>query len=72
MNKKKRKLKWKNVIIILIVTALIITLIISIFNIVKWKMDSNKINEEITNIQEDIENTEIIEPVEELTKENPY
>ena len=47
MNKKKRKLKWKNVIIILMVTALIITLIISIFNIVKWKMDSNKTNEEI-------------------------
>lgn len=73
MNKKKRKLKWMNVIIILIVTALIITLIISIFNIVKWKMDSNKTNEEITNILEDIdidvdevedtENTEIIEPV---------
>ena len=80
MNKKKRKLKWKNVIIILIVTALIITLIISIFNIVKWKIDSNKTNEEITNIQEDIdvdevedtENTEIIEPVEEPPKENPY
>lgn len=80
MNKKKRKLKWKNVIIILIVTTLIITLIISIFNIVKWKMDSNKTNEEITNIQEDIdvdevedtENTEIIEPVEEPSKENPY
>ena len=80
MNKKKRKLKWKNIIIILIVTALIITLIISIFNIVKWKMDSNKTNEEITNIQEDIdvdevedtENTEIIEPVEEPPKENPY
>lgn len=35
MNKKKRKFKWKNVIIILMVTALIITLIISIFNIVK-------------------------------------
>lgn len=80
MNKKKRKLKWKNVIIILIVTALILTLIISIFNIVKWKIDSNKTNEEITNIQEDIdvdevedtENTEIIEPVEEPPKENPY
>ena len=80
MNKKKRKLKWKNIIIILIVTALIITLIISIFNIVKWKMDSNKTNEEITNIQEDIdvdevedtENTEIIETVEEPPKENPY
>ena len=80
MNKKKRKLKWKNIIIILIVTALIITLIISIFNIVKWKIDSNKTSEEITNIQEDIdvdevedtENTEIIEPVEEPPKENPY
>ena len=80
MNKKKRELKLKNIIIILIVTALIITLIISIFNIVKWKMDSNKTNEEITNIQEDIdvdevedtENTEIIEPVEEPPKENPY
>ena len=47
MNKKKRKLKWKNVIIILIVTALILTLIISIFNIVKWEMDSNKTNKEI-------------------------
>ena len=47
MNKKKRKLKWKNVIIILMVTALIITLIISIFNIVKWEMDSNKTNKEI-------------------------
>ena len=80
MNKMKRKLKWKTVIIILIVTALIITLIISIFNIVKWKIDSNKTSEEITNIQEDIdvdevedtENTEIIEPVEEPPKENPY
>ena len=80
MNKKKRKLKWKNVIIILIVTALIITLIISILNIIKWKIDSNKTNEEITNIQEDIdvdevedtENTEIIKPVAEPPKENPY
>ena len=80
MNKKKRKLKWKNVIIILIVTVLIITLIISIFNIVKWKIDSNKTNEEITNVQEDIdvdevedtENTDIIEPAEEPLKESPY
>ena len=80
MNKKNRKFKWENIIIILIVTALIVTLIISIFNIVKWKMNSNKTNEEITNIQEEInveevedtENTEIIEPVEEQPKENPY
>lgn len=80
MNKKNRKFKWENIIIILIVTALIVTLIISIFNIVKWKMNSNKTNEEITNIQEEIdveevedtENTEIIEPVEKQPKENPY
>ena len=80
MKKRKRKLKWKNIILILIIITFIVTLIISIFNIVKWKMDSNKTNDEITNIQEnvdveevpDTENTEIIEPVEEVPEENPY
>lgn len=80
MKKRKRKLKWKNIILILVIITFIVTLIISIFNIVKWKMDSNKTNDEITNIQEnvdveevqDTENTEIIEPVEEVPKENPY
>lgn len=80
MKKIKRNLKWKNIILILVITTFIVTLIISIFNIVKWKMDSNKTNDEITNIQEnvdveevqDTENTEIIEPVEEVPEENPY
>ena len=80
MKKRKRKLKWKNIILILVIITFIVTLIISIFNIVKWKMDSNKTNDEITNIQEnvdveevqDTENTEIIEQAEELPKENPY
>lgn len=80
MKKRKRKLKWKNIILILVIITFIVTLIISIFNIVKWKMDSNKTNDEITNIQEnvdveevqDTENTEIIEPVEEVPEENPY
>lgn len=80
MKKRKRKLKWKSIILILVIITFIVTLILSIFNIVKWKMDSNKTNDEITNIQEnvdveevqDTENTEIIEPVEEVPEENPY
>lgn len=80
MKKRKIKIKWKNIILILIIIASTITLLISIFNIIKWKIDSNKTNYEITNIQENInveeiqdtENTEIIEPVIEVPKENPY
>ena len=80
MKRRKIKIKWKNIIPILIIITSIITLLISIFNIIKWKIDSNKTNYEITNIQENInveeiqdtENTEIIEPVIEVPKENPY
>ena len=80
MKKRKRKMKWENIIFILVFTTFVITLAISVFNIVKWKIDSNKTNEEITNIQEnvdvedvqDTENTEIIEPGEEISEENPY
>lgn len=80
MKRRKIKIKWKNIILILIIITSSITLLISIFNIIKWKIDSNKTNYEITNIQENInveeiqdtENTEIIEPVIEVPKENPY
>ena len=80
MKRRKIKIKWKNIILILIIITSIITLLISIFNIIKWKIDSNKTNYEITNIQENInveeiqdtENTEIIEPIIEVPKENPY
>lgn len=80
MKRRKIKIKWKNIIPILIIITSSITLLISIFNIIKWKIDSNKTNYEITNIQENInveeiqdtENTEIIEPVIEVQKENPY
>ena len=80
MKRRKIKIKWKNIILILIIITSSITLLISIFNIIKWKIDSNKTNYEITNIQENInveeiqdtENTEIIEPVIEVSKENPY
>lgn len=80
MKRRKIKIKWKNIILILIIITSSITLLISIFNIIKWKIDSNKTNYEITNIQENInveeiqdtKNTEIIEPVIEVPKENPY
>lgn len=80
MIRRKIKIKWKNIILILIIITSSITLLISIFNIIKWKIDSNKTNYEITNIQENInveeiqdtENTEIIEPIIEVPKENPY
>lgn len=48
----KIKLKWKNIILILMFLILFITLNISIYNIIKWKLDSNKTNEEINTIQE--------------------
>ena len=76
----KIKLKWKNIILILIFLILFITLNISIYNIIKWKLDSNKTNEEINIIQEnanieevqDNKGTEIIKQAEKIPKENPY
>lgn len=56
------------------------TLIFSLFNIIKWKLDSNKTSDQIDNIQEntvvqekeDTPETEIVEQEEEIPKENPY
>lgn len=77
---KKIKLTWKNIILILIFLILFITLNISIYNIIKWKLDSNKTNEEINTIQEntnieevkDNKGTEIIKQEKKIPKENPY
>lgn len=76
----KIKLKWKNIILILIFLIVFITLNISIYNIIKWKLDSNKTNEEINTIQEnanieevqDNKGTEIIKQAKKIPKENPY
>jgi len=75
----KRKLKWKNIIIIFILILSIILFITSIINFINWKLDSKKIDnqikelEKITNIEEikDNENTEIIEQ-DNIKKDNPY
>ena len=57
-----------------------ITLVYSIYNIIVWRLDSNKTNTQIEEIQEEIpiieiednDNTEIIEQEEEIPKSNPY
>ena len=80
MKRKRRRIKWKNVIIALIMLICIITLCISIINIIKWKKDSNKTNNQIDKIQEvtsinevkDTEDIEIIEQEEEIEETDPY
>ena len=79
--KKKRRIKWKNVFLALFILILIITLIISSINIIRWLIDSKNTKDEIINIEketsiveiEDSNNTEVIntEP-EKIEKENPY
>ncbi len=73
--KKKRKM-----IIFLIMLIFLSIFIFSLIKIIKWKIDSNKTNKEITSIQKNIvveeikdsEETEIIETTEEIEEENPY
>lgn len=76
---KKKKIKWFNLIVFIILILFITCLIISMFNITKWIIDKknidNQINQivEITTVEEieDNENTEII-GTEEVPKSNPY
>ena len=83
MIKKKRRLKWKNIIAFSLIVIFLITLIISTIDIIKWKLDSNKTDKQIKEIQEIIEieeviedditeEVEIIEQVEEIPQVNPY
>ena len=77
--KKRKKIKWKNIIIILIFLCCSFGLIFSIVNIIKWNLDSNNTDKQITDIQEtvdinevdDTDSTEIIEQIEE-DKADPY
>ena len=77
---KKRKLKWFNIIIFITTIILLITIYISLKNIISWYIDSKKTNNELTKINEEIiindiidnNNTTIIPPVEHLEETNPY
>lgn len=78
--KKKIKIKWFNIIILSTIMAAIIIIILLSLKTVKWKIDSNRLKEQINNINEiikpvdikDTNETEIIKPTEEIKKDNPY
>ncbi len=80
MAKKKYKLKWKNLIALLIFLIAFIFLIKSGIDLINYFIDTNNTNEEIKSIEDavkieevpDNENTEIIEQKEEIPKDNPY
>ncbi len=77
-NKKKKKII--NIIISLIIIICLITMAISIKNIIEWKIDNDKTKKQLNDIEEKIEviekqdddNTEVIEQIEEIPKSNPY
>src|SRR5574344_68873 len=81
MSKVKRKLKpkYKNILILLFILICLTTLSISIYNIVIWKIQSDKTHNQVEEIEKIVEveeipdndNTEIIEQTEE-DKSNHY
>lgn len=80
MAKKRYKIKWKNLIAVLIFTIASIFLILASINLINYFIDTNKTNDEIKEIEnvveikeiEDNDNTEIIKQTEEIPKSNPY
>ena len=78
-----KKLKWNNIIILIIIITCLTMLIISTINIIKWKVDSDRTEKQIEEIQEIVEieevieeeeneDIEIIEQEEEIPQANPY
>ena len=78
--KKRKRIRWKNVVIAIIFLICLTTAIISIINIFMWKVDSDNVKEQLKDIEkinpieevEDTENTEIIPQEEEIPQANPY
>lgn len=77
--KKKRRIRWNNVFLLIIILTFLTILIINSVKLIKWLKDSNDTKKEIIDIQETIEvievedstETEIIEN-EPIEKDNPY
>ena len=77
--KKKRKIKWKNIIALIILLVLLTTLVYSSINIVKWFIDNKKTDDVIKNINDivkiekikDNDNTEVIKQ-EDIDEKDPY
>lgn len=80
MKKKKLKLKWKNLFVLLTLLLSIIVFTISVINIIKWNFENKKISDEIKHIYEEInttesvdnENTKIIESTNQISSSDPY
>lgn len=82
LNKKRKKIKDKNIIFLIVIIICIIGLIISTNNIIKWYAEAYNTEKQINNIKEIVEvenvieneNTEIviIEQEEEVSKANNY
>ena len=78
--KKRYKLKWKNLIALIIFLIAFVFLIKSGVDLINYFIDTNKTNDEIKEIEDvvkieevsDNENTEIIEQTEEIPEANPY
>lgn len=79
--KKKLKIRWINITLIIMFIIFLSTLIYSSFNIIKWFISSNKIEKQVEEINETIvieeikeenKEIEIVNPPEEEDKSNPY
>lgn len=76
----KKKIKWKNALILLIIVVSSTMLIISVINILKWHKDNEKINKiidkiyDVTVIEESADSTAttIVTPQKEVPKSDPY
>jgi len=76
----KKKIKWKNVIVVIICFVCLIGLIVSSVDIIKWKIDAKRTSEQTKIIQNfvdiiEIDNsdkTEIILPKGDVDLGNPY
>ena len=53
--KKKKKKKIINIIVLLIAVASLITMCISIYNIIEWKIDNDKTKKQLDELEEKIE-----------------
>ena len=78
--KKRYKLKWKNLIALIIFLVAFVFLIKSGVDLINYFIDTNKTNDEIKEIEDvaeieevpDSEETEIIEQPEKIPESNPY
>lgn len=76
----KRRIKWKNIILLNIIIISIVIFTISLKEIIKWNSDNKKIDKQIKNIEENVtiiekednKNTEIINQPETPTQTSLY